>query len=125
MTSVVGNIALFVPSMAIVVLMTSIGDHITIRNILKKVKENIPDADPILVEYYTERPHMLLHCIQLFFLALAAASYLFIIKGRGPGSEWIAYIILSTSIIINESTFWVWRKDRLRKVKVNSTESLL
>lgn len=117
MASVVGNISLFVPTMGIVVLAASIGDHIAIRTIVNKVKEQAPDANPILVEYYTERPHMLLHCLQLFFLGLAAAAYLFIIKVLGSASQWIAYIILTMSILITETIIWRWRLDRLRKIK--------
>jgi hypothetical protein len=114
MVSVVGNIALFVPLMALVVLAASIGDHLAIRTIIRKLKDRAPDADPKLVHYYTERPHMLLHCLQLFFMALAAAAYLFIIRTQGPGSEWIVYVILSVSILLTESLIWRWRLVRLR-----------
>lgn len=111
------NVPVFISIMGAVVLGTSIGDHFVIKNIVRdiEVQIHLSNSDPKLLEYYTNHPHMLLHCIQLFLIAVAAAAYLFIIHTREPGFEWIVYIILSVSILINESIFWKWRRERIRQ----------
>jgi hypothetical protein len=111
----IGNIAIFIPLMGAVVLIASIGDHIVIRNLTRMVKMRDSDADPKLINYYINHPHMLLHCFHLFLLAVSTATYLFLIRTREPGNEWIAYIVLSVSILVNESVIWRWRWERVRQ----------
>jgi hypothetical protein len=119
MASNIGNIAIFIPLMSTVVLATSIGDHIVIRNLVRKVRGLTSGAESELINYYTNRPHMLLHCLQLFFLAVAAAAYLFMIRNRELGNEWIVYLILSISIITNEIVLWRWRWPRIQEKRAS------
>lgn len=114
----IGNVAIFVPLMGAVVLGTSIGDHIVIKNLIPKITiyKNGPNKE--LINYYTYRPHLLLHCIQLFLIAVAGATYLFIVKSKGIGDEYVVYAILSLSIFINESVLWYWRFARMKKNKL-------
>ena len=119
MVSNIGNIAIFIPLMSTVVLATSIGDHIVIRNLVRKVRGITSGVESELISYYTNRPHMLLHCLQLFFLAVAAAAYLFMIRDRELGNEWIVYLILSISIITNEIVLWRWRLPRIQEKRAS------
>jgi cytochrome bd-type quinol oxidase subunit 2 len=109
-----GSIPVFVTLLATVVLATSIGDYVVIKGLGELVQAD-PGVKSPLSAYYTERPHMLLHCVQLFLVALAAAAYLFIIRTREPGSEWIAYLILSLSVLTNEGILWTWRISRVKR----------
>ena len=114
----IGNVPVFIALMAAVVLGTSFGDYFVIRNLNLDLKTYISAAGENLVAYYTNRWHMLLHCIQLFLLAIAACVYLFIVRTVEPGSEWVVYLILSISILFNESMLWNWRWSRFSSKEV-------
>ncbi len=126
MVSNIGSVAIFIPLMAAVVLAASIGDHVVIRNLVGKARRQASGVDSQLIKYYTSRPHMLLHCLQLFFLAVAAAAYLVLVRNRELGSEWVVYLILSISIITNEAVLWRWRWPRIQEKKAeHATDSNL
>lgn len=113
--SLIGKIEFFIPVFGFIVLTASIGDHLTIKRIIKKVKDKDPSADKKIVGYYTDNAHMLLHCVQLFLMAISAGAYIFLIRGNPIGNEWIAYLIISLSIIINEYYLWKWRIKRFKE----------
>jgi len=110
----VGNVPYVIGVFGMVVLKSAIGDHFIISR-LRREKEKLLLTDaPELTRYYLDRPHLLLHCLQLTLCILAAVLY----AAAESQSEFtritLAYGMLGLSIIINEIVLWCWRLVRIK-----------
>jgi len=96
---------------SLVVLGATIGDSM----IISGLRHRDPSLDPTnpIVRYYFERPHLLLHSIQLCFCVAAAVAYHQASESHPPMAVWLGYGILSLSVVVNEAVFLAWRLIRL------------
>jgi hypothetical protein len=103
---------LLVILMATVVLGATIGDSMIIAGLYRVSQEPNRQIRKDILDYYLTKPHMVIHCIQLFIITIAGAVY-----GLTQGSSrtWAVYAVLAASIYVNEAILWTWRIRRMRR----------
>jgi hypothetical protein len=109
--SFIGNPGITILLMSIIVILASMGDSMIITGINRISLAQNGTSNSEIITYYLNRPHMALHCLQLFLLAIAGVIYSFI---KNSSNSWLVYDILAFSIFLNEIVLWKWRIQRIR-----------
>ena len=109
----IGKVHVVILIFSLVVLGETIGDSMVISGLRRRV----PSLEPTnaIARYYFQRPHLVLHGIQLCLCVAAAVAYHSMSRHSSTSAVWVGYGILSASVAINEIIINYWRFVRLAR----------
>lgn len=114
MIVLIGNVPFVILIFSLIVLGCSAGDYMVISGLRRETTKSGNELLPELNRYYLERPHMVIHCIQLTLCVIAAVVYALSTQRFPNYRFFLSYGTLVISILINETILWVWRIIRIR-----------